>query len=170
MNSEKPGRYAFLTDTEFEVLHAAHVVEAISLLGRYASSLCKDCGGECCHKVGCGFFSRRFNACPIYEYRPAICRLYHCERILESESLEERARELLDKPVARLSEFLRNGKSFEALVEPQARVGPRSWLALLGIEEEVISIVGAFEAGHITSSLAGTRLKDLVLRCRNQGH
>lgn len=170
MNTASLGHQVFLTDAEFTALYTSFVLDAIRLLNNQVSSLCKACGGKCCQRVNCGFYSHRFATCPIYEYRPAICRLYHCEQILESKSLGKKERELLDKPVVRLSELLKDGKSFEASVEPQAKVGQRGWLALLGIEEEVISTVGAFEADHINSSLAGTRLKDLVLRCRNQEH
>ena len=168
MNSENTGWFAFITDNEFETLCGARAVEATKILGKYADNVCQACRGKCCESIGCGFHSAKFDSCPIYEYRPATCRLYHCEIILEDGLLSQEEQELLDEPVTIFSDSMWQGRGVEMLLEPQVKVGEKSWLALLGIEEEVHRIVQAFENGNIDSNLARTRLKNLVRRCRNQ--
>ncbi len=103
---------------------------------------------------------------PSSTYRPAKCRLYFCERILENEALSETEREILNKPAVELSEALRRGWGLGIFIEPPVRVGDKSWLTSLGIEAEVAEVIGSLEAGDVQPDVASGRLRDIVLRCR----
>jgi len=156
----------FYTDAEFESAFGAQAAVAVKMLGKHAEGICRECGGECCRRIKCEFYSDRFPTCPIFEYRPAKCRLYFCERILESEALSETEREILNQPARELSEALRRGWGLGIFIEPPVRVGEKSWLTGLGIDTEVAAAVDLLEKGAIDAESAGSVLTGLVLRCR----
>ncbi len=158
----------FYTDAEFEAGFGAQAAGAVRMLGRHAGGICGDCGGECCRRIGCELYSPRFSACPIFEFRPAKCRLYFCERILESEALSAEERALLNKPAVEISEALRRGWGLGIFIEPPLKIGDRSWLAPLGIEEEVAATVAALEAGATGAAAAAAALRGIVRRCRDR--
>ena len=160
-------RHTFLTDNEFETLFGAQAAEATRMLGKYAAEICSICHGQCCRRIGCEFYSDRFDACPIYEYRPAKCRLYHCEKILENELLTEEERELLNRPAKELSESLKQGWGLGIFIEPPIKVGQKSWLTSLGIEDQVARIIQSLGDDQIGPSSARTRLRRLVQQRRS---
>jgi hypothetical protein len=166
MSSENKKPQVFLTDSEFEAAFGAQAAEATRLLARHAAAVCRECGGECCHRIKCEFYSDHFPACPIFEYRPAKCRLYFCERILENEALSEREREILNKPAVELSEALKKGCGLGIFIEPPVRVGDKSWLTGLGIDTEVDAVINLLGKGAIDPESARSVLLGLVLRCR----
>jgi hypothetical protein len=151
MSSENKKPQVFLTDSEFEAAFGAQAAEAMRLLARHAAAVCRECGGECCHRI---------------EYRPAKCRLYFCERILENEALSEREREILNKPAVELSEALKKGWGLGIFIEPPVRVGDKSWLTGLGIDTEVDAVINLLGKGAIDPESARSVLLGLVLRCR----
>jgi len=159
-------RNAFPTDDEFEGLFGAQVVEATSILDRYAEKICHACGGECCARVRCEFHSDRLDACPIHEYRPAKCRLHYCDKVLENELLTGDERQLLNKPAENVSEILRHVWEMKIFLEPPVRVGGESWLAPLGIGDEVHHIVQALAKGKVDGSTAKSRLLGVIQGCR----
>jgi hypothetical protein len=167
MNSKNPKPRVFLTDSEFEVAFGAQAAKATRMLGKHAATVCRDCGGECCRRIKCEFYSDRFSTCPIFEYRPAKCRLYFCERILENETLSDRERQVLNQPAVELSEALRRGWGISIFIEPPVKVGDKSWLTSLGIDAEVGAIIKSLENGRIDTESARTGLLDIVLRCRH---
>jgi len=167
MDSENPKPRVFLTDSEFEVAFGAQAAKATRMLSRHAATVCRDCGGECCRRIKCEFYSDRFSTCPIFEYRPAKCRLYFCERILENETLSERERQVLNQPAVELSEALRRGWGIGIFIEPPVKVGDKSWLTSLGIDAEVAEVIGSLENGRTDTESASTGLLDVVLRCRH---
>ena len=166
MDSEAHRTRVFYTDAEFEAAFGAQAAKAISMLGKYARGICRDCSGECCRRIKCELYSSRFAFCPIFAYRPAKCRLYFCERILENEALSETEREILNRPAVELSEALRRGWGLGIFIEPPVRVGDKSWLTPLGIEAQVTEVITSLEADRINAAAASARLLDIVLRCR----
>ncbi len=155
----------FYTDAEFEAAFGAQAARAIGMLSRYAAAACRDCGGECCRRIACEFYSSRFPTCPIFDCRPAKCRLYFCERILENEALSQEERAILNQPAVELSEALRRGWGLGIFIEPPIKIGEKSWLASLGIEGEVTATIEALESGRIDINTAAGRLRDIVRRC-----
>ena len=167
MNSEHRRTKAFYTDSEFESAFGAQAADATRMLSKHAATICRDCGGDCCRRIKCEFYSNRFSICPIFEYRPAKCRLYFCERILENEALSNRELEILDQPARELSDALKRGWGIGIFIEPPVRVGEKSWLTSLGIDTEVGAIIKSLENGRIDTESARTVLLDIVLRCRH---
>ena len=155
-------KYIFITDREFEVLFGAQIAKAKRILDRYAGKICAACGGECCQRTECGFYSVKFDSCPIYEWRPAKCRLYYCERVLESELLSQQERQLLGQRAMNLSRILSYSCGFEILLQPPIRIVEKDWLATLGLQEQVNRIVQAFENGELDDTSAKAKLRSLV--------
>jgi hypothetical protein len=168
MSSENHKAQVFLTDGEFEAAFGAQATRAIKMLSKHAEDICRDCGGECCRRIKCEFYSDRFPACPIFECRPAKCRLYFCERILENESLSKTERDILNQPAVELSEALRRGWGLGIFIEPPVRIGEKSWLTSLGIEAEVTGITQSLDHDKIDTDSARAGLLDIVLRCRRE--
>jgi hypothetical protein len=168
MTSQNTAKRTFPTDSEFEGLFGTQIAEATRMLARYAAGICQACAGECCRRIECEFYSHRFETCPIYEYRPIKCRFYYCEKILENELLSDEARWLVNRPAKELSERLRDGWGLGIFIDPPVKIGGRSWLALLGIEEEVVRIVQSLNNDQASPESATARLVRLVEQCRNQ--
>lgn len=166
MSTESQRPQVFCTDAEFADAFGALAAAAVRMLGKHAEGICRDCGGECCRRIKCEFHSDRFAACPIFEYRPAKCRLYFCEKVLENEALSATEREMLNQPAAELSEALKKGWGLGIFIEPPVRVGEKSWLTGLGIDTEVSAAVDLLEKGAIDAEAARSVLIGLVLRCR----
>jgi len=166
MSSENRKPQVFLTDSEFEAAFGAQAAEATHLLARHAAAVCRQCGGECCRRIKCEFYSQQFGSCPIFDYRPAKCRLYFCESILENEALSKEERDILNKPAAELSEALKKGWGLGIFIEPPVRIGDRSWLTGLGIDTEVDAVVSLLGKGAIDAESSRSVLLGLVMRCR----
>jgi hypothetical protein len=158
--------HVFLTDAEYEAAFGPQAAEATRMLSQHATTVCRDCGGECCRRIKCEFHSDRFSTCPIFEYRPAKCRLYFCEKILENEALSERERHILNQPARELSDALKRGWGIGIFIEPPVRVGDKSWLTGLGIEVQVTEIIDSLETGTLGADSARDGFLYIVRRCR----
>lgn len=135
------------------------------MLDKYAVTICRNCGGECCHRIGCQFYSRRFATCPIFRYRPAKCRLYFCDKVLDNGALSKEEREVLNRPVIELSKILKRNWGVGIFIEPPVKVGGRDWLSGLGIESRVTEVIKWLEAGRISPKSAQFRLLGIVRDC-----
>ena len=164
----EPTASVFLTDEEFEALFGADIVGAIRMLGKYAGSICRQCSGECCRTIRCEFYSQHFDGCPIHAYRPAKCRLYYCDRILENESLTEAERNQLNRPAVEVSKRLRQNWGLRIFIEPPLTVGNVSWLGQLGLQTEVNIVMQQLSNGRIGAELAATGLRTIVERHREE--
>jgi len=161
MNASK----IFLTEEEFEELFGKEISRITRVLNENAKNRCSACRGKCCREIGCGFYSEKFNSCPIYEMRPRECRFHFCKEILEEVPLSQEDKELLEAPIKDLlkDEEGRNSELFPLF--PQFPLDVEG-LALLGIKGEADKIVKAFEDGELGEKQAGDLLKSL---CRNTG-
>ncbi|MBN2099022.1 MAG: hypothetical protein JW753_05435 [Dehalococcoidia bacterium] len=166
MNSKDQRPQVFYTDAEFEAAFGAQAAAAVRMLSKYAEGVCRECGGECCRRIQCEFYSDLFPACPIFDYRPAKCRLYFCERILENKALSESEREILNQPAVELSQALRRGWGLGIFIEPPVKVGDKTWLTELGIDTEVDAVIALLGKGAIDAESARSVLLGLVMRCR----
>jgi hypothetical protein len=155
----------FFTDDEFKEIFTEEVIKATRALDKYAKWICRTCGGKCCKAIWCGFYSEKFDSCPIYEYRPLKCRLYYCKEITENEDLTLEEKELLDKRVKNLSETIKS-RGIEIFFESPVKIGQKRWLTSLEMEEDAYKIVQAFEKGEINQETAKDSLKSLVRRYR----
>jgi len=160
------GSPIFLTDEEFETLFGPDITQATRLLGKYAVHVCSECGGECCRRIGCEFHSDLFSMCPIHAYRPAKCRLYHCDRILENEYLTATEREMLNRPAVEASKHLRQQWGLKIFIDPPLTVGNVSWLKHLGLEAEANDVMRSLNRGKTVPKAAAARLVLLVEQYR----
>ena len=158
----------FLTDNEFEGIVGKEVIAAIEILSRFVSQECLKCNGQCCKDIGCGFYSSKFECCPIFEYRPAKCRFYFCRDILESDSLDTTARQILDTEVKHLSEIVNSEFLHLIFCDSTIKLGQKRWLTSLELEEKAYSIVEALETENLDRDLAKEQLTNLVLAYREQ--
>ena len=155
-------RQLFLSDDEFEARFGPQLAASKVVLDRCAEKVCIACGGECCKRIGCAFYSPRFDSCPIREYRPAKCRLYYCERILDSDLVEEQEQRLLKEAARNVSQILWHSHGLDILLMPPVRIGEKDWLDTIGLDDTVNGIVRAFENNELDISLAKARLTNTV--------
>ncbi len=68
-----------------------------------------------------------------------------------------------------ISEALRRGWGLGIFIEPPLKIGERSWLASLGIEDEAAAIRAALESGDLDAASAVEGLRLIVQRSRDGG-
>jgi len=75
-------RLPLITDTEMDTLYGKEMMEVLQGLARLneKEQLCQNCQNRCCPAVRCELYAPQFKRCPIYEFRPPICRLHYCHR------------------------------------------------------------------------------------------
>ena len=71
-----------VTDEEVRHLFGEEVTMAVAKLEHFSKEeqICSGCGGICCNDIGCEIYAPQFSQCPIYAYRPLVCRLHFCHR------------------------------------------------------------------------------------------
>jgi hypothetical protein len=152
----------FLTDSDFESIFGKDVTRIVRTIGHFSGDKCSTCGGRCCREIGCGFFSEKFGFCPIYEIRPRECRYHFCHEILNSVPMDEKDREVLNKPIKDLLSNQRVGITELFPLFPNFMIDVEG-LTLLCIKEEVNSIMEAFNKGEIEKKQATMLLKAICL-------
>ncbi len=80
-NVDNLERLPFITDEEITYLYGEEVSESLALLSMYnqKEKICQKCEQKCCPLVNCELFLPQFSQCPIYPYRPALCRMHFCD-------------------------------------------------------------------------------------------
>ena len=81
-NAKNLVRLPFVENREMEQLYGeefARTLEKLNRLGR-EEQVCLDCPICCCAEHSCEFYAPQFNQCPIFDFRPVICRVHFCER------------------------------------------------------------------------------------------
>ena len=81
-NVEKLSRLPFITDEEMTLVYGEEVTENLIQLANYSrkEKVCSNCASKCCPLVKCELYYPGFSQCPIYPYRPALCRMHFCEQ------------------------------------------------------------------------------------------
>ena len=156
----------FLTDSEFDDIAGRDIVKALQALtsDEHTQRACAACHGKCCADIGCGFYSTKFDCCPIFEYRPAKCRLFFCSQVLEHESLDGETRELLDMQVQKLSDIVKPGSAGAVFGDAPASEGCERSLTGLEVEIEAKRAVEAMESGLVDPNTARDQLRALVAK------
>ena len=69
-----------IADDETGKLFGEEVTAALNVLSRYDDEkrLCQNCLQRCCLVAKCELYSTQFGRCPIYEFRPVVCRFHFC--------------------------------------------------------------------------------------------
>lgn len=159
----------FLTDSEFESILERDIIKALRALTNREDTqqACAACHGKCCEDIGCGFYSTKFDCCPIFEYRPAKCRLFFCSQVIEHESLDGETRELLDMQVQKLSDIVKPGSAGAVFGDAPASDGNERSLTGLEVETEAKGVVEAMERELVDSDMAREQLRALVAQYRS---
>lgn len=158
MNASK----VFLTDSDFEAIFGSEIAGIVRSLGEFGEEKCSACKGKCCREIGCGFYSEKFSFCPIYEIRPRECRYHFCHEILNNAPLDQKAKELLNKPIKDLL-----GSQKDKIIElfplfPNFMVDSEG-LTLLGIKQQVDDVLKALEKGELDENETMSLLKAVCL-------
>lgn len=71
-----------ITDLEMNWLYGEEVAAALSELESLnrEKQICTECRDRCCQTCSCELYAPQFRQCPIYEFRPVVCRLHFCHR------------------------------------------------------------------------------------------
>ena len=75
-------RLPLITDSEMDTLYGGEVTAAVAKMdyvNRY-EQICLNCPSRCCPICGCELYAPQFGQCPIYDFRPVLCRLHFCHR------------------------------------------------------------------------------------------
>jgi hypothetical protein len=80
-NVDKLEHLPFITDEEIASLYGEQVAESLAVLAMYnqKEKICQKCDHKCCPLVNCELYLPQFSQCPIYPYRPALCRMHFCD-------------------------------------------------------------------------------------------
>jgi len=79
---EQLTRLPLITDQEMKSLFGDEIELVLAELDRLnrEKQICLNCNRNCCQEYGCEFYAPQLGWCPVFDIRPAICRLHFCER------------------------------------------------------------------------------------------
>ena len=79
---ERLAQLPLVTDLEMDELFGEGVAAALSELNRFnqKEQICLHCRNRCCQVSNCELYAAQFSQCPIYDFRPVVCRLHFCHR------------------------------------------------------------------------------------------
>ena len=101
---EKLTRLPLITDAEMDGLFGEEVAALLAELNRSnrEEKVCQNCENRCCQAISCEFYIPEFDQCPIYDFRPAVCRLHFCHRfeIADNSVMKDLADVFFDSLVA----------------------------------------------------------------------
>lgn len=83
---EQLSRLPLITDSEIDKLYGEEVAAAVAEIDRInqKEQICLQCSSRCCLACGCELYTPQFDQCPIYNFRPVLCRLHFCHRFNEA--------------------------------------------------------------------------------------
>ena len=86
-NIEELTRLPLISDDDMLLVWGEDIAESIAELSRFnqQESICQSCKKSCCPLVHCELYFAGFSECPIFPFRPAICRMHFCERFAVSD-------------------------------------------------------------------------------------
>ena len=79
---EQLSRLPLITDSETVELYGEEVAAAVAAMDQVnrEGQICLNCQSRCCPACGCELYAPQFGQCPIYDFRPVLCRLHFCHR------------------------------------------------------------------------------------------
>lgn len=79
-------RLPFFTAQEIQKVYGDEVAAALSELEciSHEEQICQQCEANCCKEHDCELYAPHFSQCPIYDFRPAICRFHFCDKFQNS--------------------------------------------------------------------------------------
>jgi hypothetical protein len=81
-NADGLSRLPLMTDAEMLQIYGQEVMESSQEMANYnrQAQICLNCEKRCCLLVHCELYDTGFSQCPVYDYRPAICRMHFCDK------------------------------------------------------------------------------------------
>jgi hypothetical protein len=85
---EKLDRLPLITDAEIDALWGEELTATLQKLASLneKEQYCQNCQERCCPAVRCELYAPQFKRCPIYEFRPPICRLHYCHQFFKDDN------------------------------------------------------------------------------------
>jgi hypothetical protein len=79
---ESLARLPFISDAEMEQVFGEEVNAGLAKLDALnrQKDFCRECSDRCCRLVDCELYSDFLICCPVYSYRPALCRMHFCHK------------------------------------------------------------------------------------------
>ena len=79
---EQLSRLPLIINSEMDELFGEEVADAVAEMDRVnrEEQICLNCQSRCCPACGCELYAPQFGQCPIYDFRPVLCRLHFCHR------------------------------------------------------------------------------------------
>lgn len=168
-NLEKLRRLPLITDAEMTDLFGQEVQDCIAKLSGYDTDngRCHDYQKRCCLVAGCELYDAKFDRCPIYEYRPVVCRLHYCHLFQKEQGLlvEELSNVFFDCLLAAQAAGMSNVILFDS--PPLIRCAP-------SLVTAVRPLVNKLKSGQISKTNAIDRIQQIAAQFereqpRNQG-
>jgi hypothetical protein len=77
-----------ITDSEIGWLYGEEMAAAVAKLDSFnrQEKMCEHCQSRCCPACGCELYAPQFSQCPIYDFRPVVCRLHFCHQFNGAQS------------------------------------------------------------------------------------
>jgi hypothetical protein len=143
-NVEGLARLPLLTDVEMEMLLGPEVARGSAVMAHLnlEKNICGGCEKRCCPMVKCELYDTRFSLCPIFDYRPLICRMHYCDRFVVSDKsfIQEFADIYLN---ALIEAKIRGSKKVNLFDSPPFSRYAQDWLAA------VTPALNEFKAGTL---------------------
>lgn len=75
-------RLPLMTDADMLQVYGTEVMESSAEMVKlnHEAGICSKCTKRCCPLVRCELYDASFSQCPVYDYRPAICRMHFCDK------------------------------------------------------------------------------------------
>ena len=85
---EELSQLPLINDLEMNDLFGEEVASVLAEMERNnrEEQVCSNCENKCCHAISCEFYASQFSQCPIYDFRPLVCRLHFCHKFYFSVS------------------------------------------------------------------------------------
>jgi hypothetical protein len=119
-------RLPLITNAEMDCLYGEEMAAAVAKLDSFnrQEKTCERCQSRCCPACGCELYAPQFSRCPIYDFRPVVCRLHFCHQFNGAQS--SLIRELTDIFFDSLATLERQGNAKVRLFDcpPLTRTAP----------------------------------------------
>jgi Fe-S-cluster containining protein len=154
---ESLSRLPLITDTEMDRLFGEEVNLAIAELEFFnrKENFCRCCTSRCCQIVNCEIYSSKFSRCPIYDFRPLLCRMHFCHKFPPEYS--DSIRDLGDI-------FLDSLVSIERRDNKKARLfdSPSFKNCAPELAAKITPLIKAFEAGSLDEVSVFQRVREII--------
>jgi hypothetical protein len=157
-NYEELSYLPLITDAEMDRLFGPQVQAGLAELERYnrKGNICRHCPSKCCRLVDCELFAPEFTQCPIYPFRPVLCRMHFCHQF--DADYKTLVKETGDVFLESLLEAERRGSRKARYFDcpPLGGLAP-------GLVDDITPLIAAVRAGRLKEDRALDLIQDCLL-------